>query len=114
MGRDGVVVPQSETLIQNCLKELQGQKWRRDCVKGDPVTGPSWDSSQGEASRPDTVTEAMVCLQQEPCMAALQEAQEAADQDRYRSLHPTNGQKPGMPVVELGKGWKNLRRRVTP
>jgi hypothetical protein len=28
-------------------------------------------------------------------------------------LHPTNGQKLGTSVVELGKGWKKLRRRVT-
>ena len=28
-------------------------------------------------------------------------------------LHPTNGLKLGIPV-ELGKGWKKLRRRVTP
>jgi hypothetical protein len=27
------------------------------------------------------------------------------------SLHPTNGLKSGTPVVELGKGWKKLRRR---
>jgi hypothetical protein len=28
-------------------------------------------------------------------------------------LHPTNGQKLQTPVVELGKGWKKLRRRMT-
>jgi hypothetical protein len=30
--RDGVAIPQSKTLVQNCsfLIELQGQKWRRD------------------------------------------------------------------------------------
>jgi hypothetical protein len=27
------------------------------------VTGPTWDPSQGEAPRPDPVTDAMVCLQ---------------------------------------------------
>ena len=26
-------------------------------------TNPTWDSSQGEASRPDTITDDMVCLQ---------------------------------------------------
>ena len=36
------------------------------------------------------------------------------DPDRGRYLHSTNGQKPGTPVVELGKCWKKLRRRVTP
>jgi hypothetical protein len=41
--RDGVAIPQSKTLTHNCscLKELQGQKWRRDWGKGGPVTGPS-------------------------------------------------------------------------
>jgi hypothetical protein len=32
---------------------------------------------------------------------------------KCRYLHPTNGQKLLTPVVELGKSWKNLRRRVT-
>ena len=46
-------------------------------------------------------------------MAALQEAQQAAERVRCRYLHPTNGQKLLTPVVELGKSWKKLRRRVT-
>jgi hypothetical protein len=37
-------------------------------------------------------------------MAALQEAQQAAERVKCRYLHPTNGQKPGTPGVELGKG----------
>jgi hypothetical protein len=49
-----------------------------------------------------------------PSMAAVQEAQKAAESLRCRYLHPTNGQKSGTPVVELGKGWKELRRRMTP
>jgi hypothetical protein len=28
-------------------------------------------------------------------------------------LHPINGQKMGTPGVELEKGWKKLRRKVT-
>ena len=32
-------------------------------MKGGLVTGPAWDPSQGEASRSDTITDAMVCLQ---------------------------------------------------
>jgi hypothetical protein len=47
-------------------------------------------------------------------MAALQEAQQAAERVKYRYLYPINGQKTGTPVVELGKGWKKLRRRVDP
>jgi hypothetical protein len=28
--------------------------------------------------------------------------------------HPTNEQDPGTPVVDLGKSWKEMRKRVTP
>jgi hypothetical protein len=31
-----------------------------------------------------------------------------------QNLYPTNGKKLVTPMVELGKGWKKLRRRVTP
>jgi hypothetical protein len=51
---------------------------------------------------------------QEPSMAALREAQQAAERVRCRYLHPYNGQKLVTPVVELEKSWKKLRRRVTP
>jgi len=40
--------------------------------------------------------------------------QEAGERVRCRYLHPTNGQKPGTFVVELGKDWKNVRRMETP
>jgi hypothetical protein len=49
-----------------------------------------------------------------PSMAALREDQHAADQDRCRYLHSTNGLKSGVPMVELGKSWKKLWRRLTP
>jgi hypothetical protein len=41
---------------------------------------------------------------------------EAADRVRCRYLYPNNGQKEKLltPSVELGKNWKNLRRRATP
>jgi len=57
--RDGVNIPQPETLTRNCfcLKTLQGQKWRRDWAKGGPVTVPTWESCQREAPRPDITTE---------------------------------------------------------
>ena len=34
--------------------------------------------------------------------------------ERRRYLYLTIGLKSGTPVVELGKSWKKLRRRVTP
>ena len=45
-------------------------------------------------------------------MTTLQKTQQAAEKVRCRYLHPTN-QKCLTPVVDLGKCWKKLRRRVT-
>jgi hypothetical protein len=67
--RDGVAIPQSKTLTHNCsfLKELQGQKWRRARGKGGPATGSKSDPAQGEAPRPDTITEALEHTQKGTC-----------------------------------------------
>jgi hypothetical protein len=46
-------------------------------------------------------------------MTTLQKTQQAAERVRCRYLHPTNGQKLLIPVVELGESWKKLRRRAT-
>jgi hypothetical protein len=46
-------------------------------------------------------------------MAVFSEAQQAAERIRCKYLCQTNAQKLGIPVVELGKGLKKLRRRVT-
>jgi hypothetical protein len=46
-------------------------------------------------------------------MTALWKIQQAAERIRCRYLHPTSGQKLLTPVLESGKGWKKLRRRVT-
>jgi hypothetical protein len=45
--RDEIAIPQSKalTLKCSCLKELKRQKWRKDSAKGDPVTGPTWNTS---------------------------------------------------------------------
>jgi hypothetical protein len=48
-----------------------------------------------------------------PSMTALQKTQQAAERVRCRYLHLTNGQKFLTPVVELGKNYKKLRRRMT-
>jgi hypothetical protein len=41
--RDGVAILQSKSQTQNysCIKDLQGQKWKRDQGKGVPVTRPT-------------------------------------------------------------------------
>jgi hypothetical protein len=46
-------------------------------------------------------------------MTSLQKTQQAAESARHRYLHPADGQKQLTPVVDLGKGRKKLRRRVT-
>jgi hypothetical protein len=46
-------------------------------------------------------------------MTVLRKAQQAAERVRCKYLYPTSGQKMVISVVELGKSWKNLRRRVT-
>jgi hypothetical protein len=48
-----------------------------------------------------------------PFMTVLQKTQQAAERVSYRCLHPTNGQKQLTSVVELGKSWKKLKRRMT-
>ena len=47
-------------------------------------------------------------------MVVLQGAQQAAERVRCRFLNPTNVQKPGTPVIGLGKSWKKLKRTMTP
>jgi hypothetical protein len=43
-------------------------------------------------------------------MTALWKTQQAAERVRCRYLHQISGQKLMIPVVELGKGCKKLRR----
>lgn len=54
----------------------------------------------------------MLCSKKGHSVAFL-EAQRAADRDRLRELHPTNGLKLGTPMVELEKGLKKLWRVTT-
>ena len=46
-------------------------------------------------------------------MTALRKTQQAAERVRGKYLDPTNGQKPGTPVVELGEIEKNLRKGIS-
>jgi hypothetical protein len=70
-------------------------------------------SSSRKVPRPGMITEAMEHSQKGSSMTALQKTQQVAESVRCRCLHPTSGQKLLTPVVELGKGWKKLRRRAT-
>jgi hypothetical protein len=42
---------------------MQEQKWNREWRKGHLVTGLTWDPSHRQAPNPDTITDAMLCLQ---------------------------------------------------
>jgi hypothetical protein len=78
------------------------------------MTGPNWDSSQEEAPRLDIIANAMVCLQTGASMVALSEAHQSAERVRWRYLHPTNEEKLGTPVVELGKKLEEAEEEGDP
>ena len=77
------------------------------------MTGPTWDPSHGEALRPGTINDAMVCLQIRSLtwLPSERRSKQLKETDK-RYLNPTNGQKPGTPMVELRKNWKKLRRET--
>ena len=72
---------------------------------------PNWYQAQEDSTNPDTVIDTIMYLL--TSMTALQKAQQAAERARCRYLHLTNGQKLVTPVVELGKSYRKLRRKVT-
>jgi hypothetical protein len=59
--------------------ELQRQKWRRELAKGGPVTGPTWDASHGRHQGLTLLLVLWCAYRQEPSMAALPEAPQAAN-----------------------------------
>jgi hypothetical protein len=81
-----------------------------DLLKGCPVAGPNWDPTQREASRPDTISEAMLCSKK----GVYHDCSPKDPTISGKSQIPfQNGQKLLKPMVELGKSWKKLRRRAT-
>ena len=75
------------------------------------MTGLKQDPAQGEAPRPDTITEAMESPQKSgPNMTTLKKTQQEAERVRCRYSHPTNGQ---TLVVKLAKCWKKMKRKAT-
>jgi hypothetical protein len=73
------------------------EAWRKE----GPAIGPKWDPAQGEISKPEIITEAMVIglTKKRPIMTALWKTQHAVERVKCRYLHPTNGQKLMTPVV---------------
>lgn len=107
--------PTVKTLTHNCscLKELQGQKWRRAWGKGGPATGPKCVLDQRRSQGLTLLLRLWSVHKKGSIITALWKTQQAAERVRSRYLRPTNGQTLLVPVVKLGKSWKKLRRRVT-
>jgi len=75
-------------------------------------SGPNWEPAQGEGL---TLLLTLCCAyRQDLSMATLREAKQPAESIRSTYLYPSNGQRAATPVLELGKGLKNKRGRVTP
>jgi hypothetical protein len=69
----------------------------------------------GEAPRSDTINDAVILTDRNLAQLPSERANmQLTETERSRYLHPTNGLKLGTPLVEFRKGWKKLRRRVTP
>ena len=101
--RNEVVISQSKTVTQNysCLKELQGQKWRRLGIH------------LKRRLQSLTLLQMLWCAgRQEPKWLSPKRLNKQLTETRY--LCPTNGLKSGKPVVELEKNWKKLKKRMTP
>ena len=77
------------------------------------MTGSTWNLSQEEAPSPDSIciTDGFYDVLTD---RSLSSSKRSNKQLTKTDLHPTKGQQMGIPVVELGKGWKKLRRRATP
>ena len=76
------------------------------------LTGPTWAPSHGRTPRPDTITDAMMCLQTGAWHDCSLRDHTRADRDRSR--HPTIELKSGNLMVELGEGLTKLNSRETP
>jgi hypothetical protein len=95
------------------LKELQGWKWGGAWGKESSVTSPKWDPPYGEVPRSDTITEAMEHSQKGTYHDCPVKDSTSSWKNHCWYLHPTNGQKLLTFVVDLGKGWRCLRRSAT-
>ena len=105
----------SKNLSQNCscLKELQRQKWRRTWGKGGSSDWPKLEPiSRGDSKAwhyywcYGVLTDKSLAW-----LSSKRPNKQLTETSKY--LHSTNGLKSGIPVVELRKGWKKLRRRST-
>ena len=65
--------------------------------------GNVWDPAQRETPKPDTITDAMVCLQTGAYHDCPQKGPQKTERVSCRYLYLSNEQKLVIPVVELGK-----------
>jgi hypothetical protein len=77
------------------------------------MMGPTWDSSHGRTPRPDTITDAMLCLQTGAWHGCSQRGP-TSSWLRQKQIQPTIELKSGIPMVEFGEGLKKLKGRTTP
>jgi hypothetical protein len=108
--------PTVKTLTNNCfcLRELQRMKLRRAWRKEDPYTVPKQDPAQGEVPRPDSITETMERSQKwDLSWMPSEKPNIEAERIRCKYLQTKQWTEGSDPVVELGKSWKKLTKRVT-
>ena len=79
------------------------------------MTGPKWDPAQGEAPRPNTITEAVECSQKGHIMTALEKTQKTAEKVRCRYLYPSGIQLKGRPqdLTLLPRLWSAHKRDLS-
>lgn len=63
---------------------------------------------------PDTTTDVILSYRQDLVMAVLWEALLAANWEQCRYLQPTTGLRSGLPIGDLGEGFKALKNIATP
>jgi hypothetical protein len=111
--KDGVAIPQLKILTQNCssLKEMQD---KNEATEEKKVQRQAQSVIQLKGW-PQVLTLLQKLWNDHktgPIMTALQKHQQLAEKVRCRYLHPTNGVKLVITVVELGESWKKLRRVI--
>jgi hypothetical protein len=77
------------------------------------VTGLNWDQAQEEAPRYGIITEAMLCLQKEARMAALQDPT-SYWKIQMQMLTPKQWTEAGHSCAFITENLKNMKKRATP
>ena len=112
--RNGDTNPSTTFLTPNCscLKEIKHQKWSRDWSNVCPVTGSTWDLSNGQS----LTLLLMHVLLADRSLAWLSSERlfPATVWDRCRYPQPSMGNRLATPMEELGEGLKELKGMPIP